>query len=219
MEFPRGDERVSADPDFLEQVAARSGEKIAACYQCAKCTAGCPMAAETDLTPNQVMRCIQLGLRDRVLGASGIWTCTSCTTCTTRCPRDIDLARVMDTLRAIALESGVKPAQPQVPLFYRIFLGLVRRGGRQNEVPLMAAYGLMTRNPFKDLLLGQRMFLKGKLNPFGPKVRNVEQVRRIFERAEARSRDARKSTRDKSERAPGTPAGDRESAEAGEAWK
>jgi len=183
VRFPRSEGSATADLAFEDEVAARSGENIAACYQCAKCTAGCPMAPDMDVTPNQVMRCIQLGARDLALGASSIWLCTTCTTCTTRCPRDIDLARVMDSLRAIAVESGVKPAEPQTPLFYRIFLGLVRNRGRQNELPLMAAYGVMTRNPFKDLLLGQKMFFKGKLNPIGPKVRNMAQVRRIFDRA------------------------------------
>jgi len=148
------------------------------------------MAPDMDVTPNQVMRCVQLGARDLALGASSIWLCTTCTTCTTRCPRDIDLARVMDTLRAMALDSGVKPAEPQTPLFYRIFLGLVRRTGRQNELPLMAAYGIMTRNPFKDIMLGQKMFIRGKLNPLGPKVRDMAQVRRIFERAAKRDKTA-----------------------------
>jgi len=188
VQFPRSDRSFTADLSFADDVAKRSGESIAACYQCAKCTAGCPMAPDMDIAPNQVMRCVQLGARDIALGASSIWMCTTCTTCTTRCPRDIDLARVMDTLRAIALESGVQPAEPQTPLFYRIFLGLVRRTGRQNELPLMAAYGLMTRNPFKDILLGQKMFMKGKLNPLGPKVRDVAQVRRIFEWAAGRKR-------------------------------
>ena len=186
MLFPRSDRSFIADLSFEDEVSARSGENIAACYQCAKCTAGCPMAPEMDLTPNQVMRCVQLGARDIALGASSIWLCTTCTTCTTRCPRDIDLARVMDSLRAMALESGIEPAQPQTPLFYRIFLWLVRTRGRQNEVPLMAAYGLMTRNPFKDLMLGQKMFLKGKLNPVWPRVRDMAQVRGIFERAARR---------------------------------
>lgn len=181
MRFPRSDGSPVADLTFAEAVAARSGENIAACYQCAKCTAGCPLAPDMDLAPNQVLRCVQLGMRDTVLASSSIWLCTTCATCATRCPRDIDLARVMDTLRAMALESGVTPAQPQTPLFYRLFLGLVRRGGRLNEVPLMAAYGLLTRNPFKDLLLGQKMFVKGKLNPIAPKVRDIAQVRRIFD--------------------------------------
>ena len=187
MHFPRSEGSLVADSTFADEVASRSGEAVAACYQCAKCTAGCPLAPEMDLAPNQVMRYIQLGLREMALGAASIWLCTTCTTCTTRCPRDIDLARVMDAVRGVALESGVRAAQPQTPLFFRIFLWLVRRSGRQNEVPLMAAYGLATRNPFKDLLLGQRMFLKGKLKPIGPKVRNIEQVRRIFERAAERS--------------------------------
>jgi heterodisulfide reductase subunit C len=192
VRFPRSEGFTTADLGFAHEVEARSGEKVAACYQCAKCTAGCPLAPEMDIAPNQVMRCVQLGLRDAALGASSIWLCTTCTTCTTRCPRDIDLARVMDTLRAMALDSGAQPAEPQTPLFYRIFLGLVRRRGRQNELPLMAAYGIRTRNPFKDLLLGQKMFLKGKLSPIGPKVRDVEQVRRIFEHAEAHRRSRAK---------------------------
>jgi heterodisulfide reductase subunit C len=183
VRFPRSEGSFDSDLGFAAAVTARSGENIAACYQCAKCTAGCPMAPEMEVTPNQVMRWVQLGARDLALGASSIWLCTTCTTCTTRCPRDIDLARVMDTLRAMALESGVKPAEPQTPLFYRIFLGLVRRSGRQSELPLMAAYGIMTRNPFKDIMLGQKMFVRGKLNPLGPKVRNMAQVRGIFESA------------------------------------
>lgn len=183
MLFPRSDGVAVADLSFADEIEARSGENIAACYQCAKCTAGCPLAPEMDLTPNQVMRAVQLGMRDAALGASSIWLCTTCTTCTTRCPRDIDLARVMDALRAMALQSGARPAQPQTPLFYRLFLWLVRSRGRQNEVPLLAAYGVLTRNPFKDLMLGQKMFLKGKLNPFGPKVRDMAQVRRLFELA------------------------------------
>jgi heterodisulfide reductase subunit C len=190
LRFPRSEGSFTADLAFADEVAARSGENIAACYQCAKCTAGCPMAPDMDVTPNQVMRCVQLGARDIALGASSIWLCTTCTTCTTRCPRDIDLARVMDSLRAMALESGVKPAEPQTPLFYRVFLNLVRNRGRQNEVPLMAAYGLLTRNPFKDLMLGQKMFLKGKLNPLGPKVRNLAHVRSMFERAQASKKPA-----------------------------
>ena len=183
MRFHRGDAAVAADPAFADEVESRSGESIAACYQCAKCTAGCPLAPDMDLPPNQVMRCVQLGMREVALGASSIWLCTTCTTCTTRCPRDVDTARVMDTLRAMALESGIKPALPQTPLFYRLLLKLVRRYGRSNELPLMAAYGLLTHHPFKDMMIGKRMFLKGKLKPFAPRVRNIKQVRGIFERA------------------------------------
>ena len=32
------------------------GQNIFSCYQCVKCTSGCPLADQFDLTPNQVMR-------------------------------------------------------------------------------------------------------------------------------------------------------------------
>ncbi|MDR2106559.1 MAG: hypothetical protein LBP24_04045, partial [Coriobacteriales bacterium] len=39
------------------------------CYQCGKCTAGCPMAHEMDLVPRQLIRMLQLGFIDRALNA------------------------------------------------------------------------------------------------------------------------------------------------------
>lgn len=72
---------------FQREVEKASGQKMAECYQCGKCSAGCPMVGYMDLPPSQVMRLIQLGRRDTVLGSRTIWLCASCETCTTRCPQ------------------------------------------------------------------------------------------------------------------------------------
>ena len=88
---------------FLDEVVAVSGVDIRACYQCQKCSAGCPVVSAMDILPSQIIRQIQYGRREKVLGSGSIWICASCHTCSVRCPNDIDFARVMDCLRHIAL--------------------------------------------------------------------------------------------------------------------
>lgn len=171
---------VVCDSGFLEEVERISGEKIAKCNQCAKCTAGCPVAFAMDRPPHQIMRLVQLGMRDEALDNATIWLCVACQTCFTRCPREIDLPRVMDALHALALETGTKPKEPQIPLFHRLFLDAVRSSGRLNELPLMAKLGIITRNPFKDIWLGVKMFLRGKLGLAWQRIENRKQLREMF---------------------------------------
>ncbi|MBU3931784.1 MAG: heterodisulfide reductase subunit C, partial [Proteobacteria bacterium] len=50
---------------FLEEVVEASGVDIRACYQCQKCSAGCPVVTAMDILPNQVIRQIQYGRREK----------------------------------------------------------------------------------------------------------------------------------------------------------
>jgi heterodisulfide reductase subunit C len=59
-----------------------------------------------DLLPSQIIRMAQLGMEE-VLDSSTIWICASCLTCVTRCPKAVDLPRLMEALRQIALRQGV----------------------------------------------------------------------------------------------------------------
>lgn len=88
---------------LTRQIEEISGEKLAACNQCGKCSAGCPLVAEMDILPSQVIRLLQLGLED-VLTCETIWTCAACLTCVARCPKGIDLPRIMEALRLVAME-------------------------------------------------------------------------------------------------------------------
>lgn len=75
------------------------------CMQCGTCSAGCTGRGMMEDLPRQVMRMLQLG-KDNVLESPSIWMCTTCLTCTARCPRGIDIARVMEALRVINLRKG-----------------------------------------------------------------------------------------------------------------
>lgn len=89
--------------DILQDIADISGENVAECYQCGKCTAACPVNQAMDILPHQVLRLLQLGLVDEVMNSKTIWVCASCFTCAGRCPRDVDLANVMEAVRVILL--------------------------------------------------------------------------------------------------------------------
>ena len=97
---------MKRDKDFIRRVEEISGEKLSACYQCGKCSAGCPLVSVMDILPNQAIRLAQLGAEE-VLDFKAIWLCASCLTCAARCPKGVDLARVMEALRLIRLRKNV----------------------------------------------------------------------------------------------------------------
>lgn len=92
--------------EFVRQVEETSGQALLECNQCGRCSAGCPVAAAMDLLPSQAVRLAQLGLEE-VLESTTIWICASCLTCVTRCPKGVDLPRLMEALRQVALRRGV----------------------------------------------------------------------------------------------------------------
>ncbi len=153
---------ATAEP-LADAIRRIVGENAYLCYQCLKCTSGCPLAEYFDLTPNQVMRSVQLG-DAAVLESKAIWLCAACETCTTRCPQGIDIAAVMDALRIEARRRGIPPALPEVDRFARLFLMDVKLMGRLHEVGLMASLNLLNRDLFKDTDMAVEMLKRGKLH-------------------------------------------------------
>jgi len=99
--------KASSEPrKFIERIEELSGENVYACYQCGRCSAGCPVASEMDLLPNQIIRLVQLGLEEEVLRSKTLFLCASCFTCESRCPKGIDMARVMEAVRHVLEPKG-----------------------------------------------------------------------------------------------------------------
>jgi heterodisulfide reductase subunit C len=94
--------RKIKDP-FVAKVEELSGQNLLACYQCGKCSAGCPAISEMDILPNQIIRYAQLGLKDELMRSKSIWICASCFTCNARCPKGINIAEVIEAIRQILL--------------------------------------------------------------------------------------------------------------------
>jgi len=150
--------------EFISKIEDKSGERVSACYQCKKCTNGCPVTFVMDIMPNQVMRMVQLGMDGEVLGSSTIWVCASCETCTTRCPNDIDIAHLMDVLRQTAITCNISPKEKDIYYFHRVFLENVRIVGRLYEPGMLGALKALTRSmSLGEVRLGIGMFLRGKL--------------------------------------------------------
>jgi heterodisulfide reductase subunit C len=172
----------AVEMQFLEEAKKRSGEDLSLCYQCLKCTAGCPTAPHMDIRPNNIVRMIQMGMKDQVLRSHAIWLCVSCETCGTRCPNKIDIGALMDTLREMAVEENVPAAEKNIHLLHEAFIESIRRGGRVHEATMLMEYKLRSRDFFTDLLPGMMMFLKGKIPLFPSLIKGRGEIKRIFER-------------------------------------
>lgn len=155
---------VETQERLANTIAHELNENVYLCYQCVKCTSGCPLADEFDLAPNQVLRALQLGEDERVLNSKTIWLCASCQTCVTRCPHAIDLPRINDHVAMTAKKRGIKSKVPDIALFRQVFLRNVRWLGRAYELGLILEMNLRTRQPFKDVPMGLQMLLKRKVS-------------------------------------------------------
>jgi heterodisulfide reductase subunit C len=163
---------------FLSEVDQLSGEALQNCYQCQKCSAGCPVNFAMDILPNQVFRHIQYGHRTRVLSSQAIWLCASCHACSVRCPNSIDIAKVMDTLRSMSLRSGVASGESKISTFHQFFVDLIRVLGRTWE-PGFGIYKLKTGGLLGMTGFALNMFRKGKLG-IVPSYSGGRKFRRLF---------------------------------------
>ncbi len=181
----------SYEPAFslLERLGGETELGVASCYQCKKCSAGCPLTFAMDLLPDQVIRLALFGQEERLLSCRTIWVCSSCETCTTRCPNGVDIAGVMDWLKEEALRQGQKLPQPEVAAFHRLFLETIRnRGGRVDEAQLVRRFTLfkLWRRPdlgelMSNVKLGLKLRKRGRLRLVGaPALKGKAEIAKIF---------------------------------------
>jgi heterodisulfide reductase subunit C len=185
--------QLEASSALLERMAAALPVSVSACYQCRKCSSGCPLAFAMDLLPDRVIRLALLGQEEELLRCRTIWVCAACETCTTRCPNGIDIAGTMDWLKEEALKRGYA-SQPGVARFHQAFLETVRlAGGRLSEPLLLGLYqwrGGLTLEKIKsgtllnDLRLGWELARRGRLVPKLPhRLQGSGDIKEMFARA------------------------------------
>jgi heterodisulfide reductase subunit C len=172
---------------FAVEMQERSGENVFRCYYCQKCTVGCPTAYAMDYQPAQVLKMIQLGMREPLLKSSSPWLCVGCETCGTRCPNEIRLAPVMDTLKYMALEAGYTPPETTVYALHRSFLDSIKLFGRVHETSMLAEYVLRSRDIFSivrsNMGVALTLLVNRKIPILPERVKGLDQVKELYRRA------------------------------------
>lgn len=106
--------QAEIDSPLIRQIERITGENLKMCYQCGKCSAGCPVSYAMDVPPSQVMRLLQLGRVEDVATANSMWVCVGCLQCYSRCPKGCSVAAVLEGMRQMQLrkaEDRVKVAE------------------------------------------------------------------------------------------------------------
>jgi heterodisulfide reductase subunit C2 len=175
---------IRMNTSLKNDISGITGIRVDSCYQCGKCSAGCPLSAEMDFPPSYLMRMLQTGdtaLQDKALGSFTIWVCLSCETCYSRCPMSIDIPKLMDYLRERSVkESKSSPRAKEIIAFHRSFLKSIEMTGRLYEVGLLVHYKLHTFKLMQDMDLAPAMLAKGKLNIFPEVISDRKKLSSIF---------------------------------------
>jgi len=175
--------RLKTDQNLHKKIEALSGQNVSLCFQCRRCTGGCPLAPAMDIMPHQLIHLLHLGQLEKVLASNTVWVCAACETCTTRCPNGIDIAHVIDTLRQITWERGDSSVGKNDRAFHEEFLKSIRQFGRVNELRMVTEFTFKTggiTGLMNQAILGLNMLLKGKFVLVPERFRGKRQIKEIF---------------------------------------
>ncbi len=176
------------DTRFARELDPRGEWRIFSCYQCKKCSSGCPMERDSDLHPHEIIRMVQMGRKEEALRSRGIWMCVSCQTCVTRCPMNVDTPALIDALRAMATRKETPRSARRVPMFNRVFLECIKRLGRIYEIGMMGAFKAGSQDLFTDVNKFPMMLRKGKLRVIPSLPGRRGNLRKIFKTTKKASR-------------------------------
>ena len=152
------------------------------CYQCGKCSGGCPMAGAMDLKPRGVMRCAQTGSLERILKSNTIWLCTGCHTCVDRCPHDVKVPALIEEARYEAKRRGIGRRDSDV--LNKTFAANIRAFGRNHEMLLAGMYNFFALKPVQDIASVPHMLRKGLISPAPKMIRGISEIEELMKRAE-----------------------------------
>lgn len=171
------------DDSFVEEIIkVRGGENILDCIQCGVCSGSCHARFAMDYSPMQIIKMIHLGMEKPVLSSQTIWICASCYACATRCPRGIDIPLLMSALKHMSLENEVVPDDETKAKFYKNFAEIIRKYGRMHEPELKLKLMSKTdlKEVYRNLILGFRLWRKGKVKRKAQKIDQIDKVSEMF---------------------------------------
>jgi len=90
---------VRVDSTLLPELKKYGAVNLEACFNCGNCTAICPLTEDTHPFPRNMIRYVQLGLKDRLLQSTDPWLCYYCGECSQTCPKSAEPAETMMSLR------------------------------------------------------------------------------------------------------------------------
>ncbi len=105
------DQMTSKKPDssLRMRLLAKVGEqKPYNCYQCIRCTSGCPSMKMLELKPHEVVALAKAGFIEELLNSGIMWACATCLKCKERCPQAVAPVDLIFALRNLAVEKEVK---------------------------------------------------------------------------------------------------------------
>lgn len=183
---------------LLQDVMDRSGQNLLACYQCRRCAAGCPVGDETGVTPDRLIRMILFNEKDDAFNNLLVWKCVACYTCGTRCPNNIQTARINETLKQMSKEARIEPLNPRVAAFHDAFLRSASHLGRVNELEFMGLYEMQNAKRElkhgggwkavademeKQARLGISMMKKKRIHFHLEKIKRLSEIKRLYKKA------------------------------------
>ncbi|MHC1706043.1 MAG: 4Fe-4S dicluster domain-containing protein [Bacteroidales bacterium] len=171
---------------LMEEVLDTREISVQKCYQCGKCSAGCPLAEDMDYPPSVIMRMLQTedkAMEEKALRSMTIWLCVTCETCATRCPMEIDIPGVMDFCRERSLNKKMThPGAKNIIAFHKAFLDSVDYTGRLYELGLIADYKTRSLQLGQDVSLAPGMMAKGKLGLLPELIKDRKGIGNIFKK-------------------------------------
>lgn len=178
---------MAKNQDRVKALEARSGVKLHECYQCGKCTAGCPMAESMDTMPRQIIRFLQLGMLDEALASKSPWVCATCHTCTARCPHEVKICDIMEAVRQEADRAGIHPVR-RARLFTKDFLTPLRLFGRSHELSMTILYNVTSGRLTQNFTYLPAMLKGSKLKIIPERIKERGAVKKIMENCERETR-------------------------------
>lgn len=179
--------KIHQQNEKIQKIEDSTGNNFFNCYQCGKCTAGCPLNRFMDKGPSYIIRLLQRYEIDKALRNDTLWWCVGCKTCSSRCPQNIEIDDAIDSIRELAIKEKTFPESDIykfVMAFHDAFLKTVKKYGRANELQLVNLYKIKTATFLQDLGLGLKMMLQGKIHPtsmvFPNKIKELKEIKEIF---------------------------------------